>query len=79
MLLSRRFLLKNKMYIAICIFLLVFWIFHTIQPNFAYHQEGGFRPFGTGYKHKTVVPVWLVAIFLAILSYLAVMSYILLV
>jgi hypothetical protein len=38
-----------------------------------YTKEGGFRPFGVGYKHKTVVPIWIVAIILAIFSYLAVL------
>jgi hypothetical protein len=77
MLLNRRFLLKNKLYIAIILFLLSFWLFHTVQPNFAYHPNGGgFRPFGIGYRHKTVIPVWFVAIILAIFSYLAVIAYI---
>jgi hypothetical protein len=41
-----------------------------VKPAFAYMPDGSFRPFGVGYKHKTVVPIWLVAISLAILSYL---------
>ena len=44
-----------------------------IKPGFSYLPNGGYRPFGVGYKHKTVIPVWAVAIFLAILSYLFVL------
>ena len=44
-------------------------MFHFIKPGFAYNDLGGFRPFGLGYKHKTVFPVWVVAILLAIFSY----------
>ena len=73
---NRQFLLKNKVYIAAVLFLISFWIFHTIKPSFAYQENGAFRPFGVGYRHKTVVPVWLIAIILAIFSYLAVLYFI---
>jgi hypothetical protein len=39
-----------------------------------YNEEGGFRPFGVGYRNKTVIPIWLVAIVLAIFSYVVVLS-----
>jgi len=35
-----------------------------------YNEQGGFRQFGIGYKQKTVIPIWIAAIVLAILSYL---------
>jgi hypothetical protein len=40
-----------------------------------YTKEGGFRQFGVGYKQKTVVPIWIVAIMLAILCYVGVSWY----
>ena len=48
---------------------------HHFKPALLYTKDGAFRQFGVGYKQKTVVPIWLVAIFLAILCYLAVLSY----
>jgi len=66
----RKILRNYKLYFAILCFLILFGTFHTIKPDFAYMPNGGYRPFGVGYKHKTVVPIWLVAITLAILSYL---------
>jgi len=41
-----------------------------------YNEDGGFRPFGIGYKHKTVIPIWIASITVAIFSYLAVLYYI---
>jgi len=66
------FVYQYKLYIAIVIFLSAFIVVHTIKPGFLYNDEGGFRPFGLGYSHKTVVPMWVIAIILAIFSYLAV-------
>ena len=65
---------KHKVVIAVFIFLVLFYAFHFLKPSFAYNEDGGFRPFGVGYKHKTVIPIWIVAIVLAIFSYLFVVS-----
>ena len=35
-----------------------------------YNEKGGFRQFGLGYKQKTVIPIWVVSIVLAIACYL---------
>jgi hypothetical protein len=44
-----------------------------MKPGFAYNDDGGFRPFGLGYRNKTIVPIWVVAIILAIFSYMIVL------
>jgi hypothetical protein len=44
-----------------------------VKPGFAYNDDGGFRPFGLGYRNKTIVPIWVVAIILAIFSYMIVL------
>ena len=72
-LVSRKFIRINKLNIAVFIFLMLFTIVHITKPTFIYNNEGGFRQFGVGYKNKTVIPIWLVAIVLAILSYLSVL------
>jgi hypothetical protein len=71
------FVRVHKLNITIFLFLILFTVIHFFKPGFLYNMEGGFRPFGVGYKHKTVIPIWLVSIILAILCYLAVLSYIL--
>jgi len=72
-LVSRKFIRINKLNIAVFIFLMLFTIVHITKPTFIYNNDGGFRQFGVGYKNKTVIPIWLVAIVLAILSYLSVL------
>jgi hypothetical protein len=75
--LSKKFVRINKVNIAILLFLVSFTVIHITKPQFIYNSEGGFRPFGVGYRHKTVVPIWLIAIIQAILSYLLVLYYLL--
>lgn len=69
------FVRYNKLSVAIMIFLLVFTSIHITKPALLYNADGGFRPFGVGYRHKTVIPIWIISIIIAILSYLAVMYY----
>ena len=73
MFVTQKFIRLNRVNIAILIFLIAFMIIHVYKPILMYTKEGGFRQFGVGYKHKTVIPIWVVAIILAIFSYLAVL------
>ena len=65
----------HKVWFAILLFLGLFSMVHITKPALLYTPEGGFRQFGVGYKQKTVIPIWIVAILLAIFSYLAVLYY----
>jgi len=58
---------------SILVFLFAFVITHLVKPRFIYNEDGSLRQFGIGFQRKTVVPAWLVAIVLAILSYLLVL------
>jgi hypothetical protein len=73
--LNKNFIRVNKAAVAVSLFLLVFLTVHQIKPTLFYTPDGGFRQFGVGYKQKTVIPIWLFAILLAILCYLAVLSF----
>jgi hypothetical protein len=73
--LNKSFIRVNITSISILLFLVIFTLIHQIKPALLYTTDGGFRQFGVGYKQKTVVPIWLVAIFLAILCYLFVLSF----
>jgi hypothetical protein len=55
---------------SILLFLALFSIVHFLKPGLIYNEQGGFRQFGIGYKHKTVVPIWTISIVLAIACYL---------
>lgn len=69
------FIRYHKLNVAIFLFLVMFSTIHFLKPSFLYNTDGGFRPFGVGYKHKTVIPIWIISIILAILSYLAILYY----
>ncbi len=69
------FVRRHKATIAIFMFLFLFTAVHYAKPSFAYGPDGEFRQFGVGYRNKTVLPIWTVAIVLAILCYLAVLYY----
>jgi hypothetical protein len=75
MFLSKRFVRINKLNIAVFLFLILFSLIHLLKPGLLYNNDGSFREFGVGYKHKTVIPIWIVAVILAIFSYLTVLYY----
>ena len=58
--------------IAVFIFLILFGIINAFRPSIIYNKDLSFRRFGIGYKNKTVIPIWLMSIILAILVYVAV-------
>jgi hypothetical protein len=72
---SSSFVRRHQPHVAIVLFLCLFFTFHLVKPDFAYGKSGEFRPFGVGYKHKTVVPIWAVSLSLGIFSYLLVLWY----
>ena len=58
--------------IAVFLFLILFGIINAFRPSIIYNKDLSFRRFGIGYKNKTVIPIWLFSIILAILVYVAV-------
>ena len=73
MLLNKRFLQQNKTIASILLYFTIFGIIMYIKPNFIFGRLGELREFGVGSKQKTILPVWLVAIFIGILSYFMIM------
>ena len=71
----RSFIRRNITSISILIFVSLFAMVQLYAPHFLYNEDGSLREFGIGYKKKTVIPNWLVALILAILSYLFVLYY----
>lgn len=61
---------------SIILFLLIYYIIQYDRPLFIYNTNGTLRQFGVGYKKKTILPIWLLAILLAIISYMIVKYYI---
>lgn len=71
----RTFIKKNASSSAILLFLVIFITIQIAKPSFIYNNDGSFRQFGLGWKKKTVIPIWLITIFVAILSYVFVLYY----
>ena len=66
------FIYNNLAGAAIILYVIVFMLVQYMNPSFLYNEDGSLREFGIGYSSKTVLPIWLVAIILGILWYLAV-------
>jgi hypothetical protein len=71
----RSFTRNNTTLVSIIIFLVIFGIVQMLQPSFLYNIDGTLREFGVGYKNKTILPLWLFAILLGIMSYVFVLYY----
>ena len=60
-------------YVVILIFIILFGLVNAFRPTIIYNKDLSFRRFGIGYKNKSVLPIWLFSIVLAILVYVVVM------
>lgn len=72
----RQFVVTNINLVSIIIFLLLFAIILLTKPTIMFDKNGKPRDFGIGYKNKTILPLWLAVIILAIFSYLTILCYI---
>ena len=73
--LNRTFVSNNILFLSIFLFVILFVIIQIIKPSLLYHKDGSLKKFGIGFKKKTIIPMWLITIVLAILSYLCVLYY----
>ena len=71
----RQYIRRNITSVSIILFVVLFAIIQYLEPAFLYEKDGSLRKFGLGSSKKTVIPIWLVSIILAIFSYLAVLYY----
>ena len=70
------FIKKYQTLMSILLFLIVYFIIQYDKPLFIYNTNGTLRQFGVGYKKKTILPIWLLAILLAIVCYMVIKYYI---
>ena len=68
-----QFMKKHQTSSSIVLFVLVMLLIQYTQPAFMCNIDGSYKSFGLGYRNKTIVPMWLVVMLVAILSYTAVM------
>ena len=72
---QRRWVRENKIFVAILIYIVLFGLVNLIKPASVYNPDGSLKEFGVGFRRKTIIPVWLISIFLAIIAYFSVMYY----
>jgi hypothetical protein len=75
---NKLYVRKNIKHISIILFLFVFYIFVSLKPSFLFEPDGSIKQFGFGNTKKTIIPIWLIAGVLGILSYMSVLYYIIL-
>jgi hypothetical protein len=75
---NKAYIRKNIKYISIILFLFVFYMVIALKPAFLFEPDGSIKNFGFGHTNKTILPVWLIAVVLGILSYMSVLYYIIL-
>ncbi len=73
---NRNIIRRNVTSYSILLFIILYIIVLSCKPAFIYKRDGSLRSFGIGFRDKTVIPAWLLAIILAIISYLIVLYYI---
>ena len=72
----KTFIRNNALSATIVLFVLLFSLIKIAQPAFIFNKNGSIRNFGIGKIKKTIIPIWLVTIILAIFSYIFVMFYV---
>mgnify|MGYP001058024609 CR=1 FL=1 len=73
---SKAYIRRNIKPIAVILFLIVFYLFVAMKSEFLFGADGSVKQFGLGNTTRTVLPLWLIAGTLGILSYMAVLYYI---
>ena len=66
---------KNILTVALSFFIVSYILINVLKPNFIYNNNM-LRDFGIGYRKKTVLPLWLISVILAIICYFLVIYYI---
>jgi len=65
----------NKLFLVLTVYILLYVVVVFLKPSFIFNNINDCtRPFGVGYKHKTIVPIWVIAIVFAIVSYLLILN-----
>ena len=74
--LSMSYIKRNLVIFSLIVFTTSYILLNFVKPNFLYNENSTIRDFGIGFRKKTVLPLWLISIVLAILSYFSVLYYV---
>lgn len=70
------FVRKNITVFAILLFIILYYVLIFSKTSLIFNKDGTLRPFGIGYHTRSVLPAWLMAIVIAIISYFIVLYYV---
>ena len=70
---TNSFIKRNIVMFSLVVFSITYIILNLVKPNFLYNDNKTLREFGGGYRKKTVLPLWLISIVLAIFSYFSIL------
>ena len=59
----------NTIHISILLYLLTMIVIWILKPNMIFNKKGEAKEFGVGRNDRTILPLWLVAILVSILTY----------
>jgi hypothetical protein len=62
----------SKLSLSIIFFIIIFFLINYSKPAFLFNKDGSYKQFGLGLRTRSVIPIWLVAIIVAILCYIIV-------
>jgi len=72
----RNYIQNNIASSSILLFVILYVFVNYYKPSFLYNTDGSLRNFGINNSKKTVIPIWLITIIIALLSYLFILYYI---
>lgn len=67
----------NSLLFSIVLFLALFFSITKMKPSILFKHDGSIREFGLNSSNKTIIPIWLFTICIAILSYIGIQYYVL--
>jgi hypothetical protein len=73
---SKSYIKRNLVMFSLIIFVISYVTLNMAKPTFLYNDNKTLRDFGIGYRKKTVLPLWIISIVLAILSYFSILYYV---
>jgi len=72
---DKQYIRQYMLSVSIFVFMILFGVIQYAKPSIFYNTDGSIRKFGVGYRNKTILPIWLFAIVLAILTYVGILYY----
>jgi hypothetical protein len=64
---------QNVVSVTIVVFIFIYLSIVYTEPNIIYTSDGLLRQFGLGQSKKTIIPLWLASISIAILTYVGIL------